>query len=279
MFEEFYEMYESEEQEVVALINRCIGGGFNWKGNFWEMTVVTLGIVSCDTGKVSTKEERLDWPVTDEERHSDKGWGRFQNEQICRLKIRRMKEEWAKDLVVQPWCISEVVKAHEDCPELQAVLDEYHKPVVIQDQVLGELTLDKDYGPLRGDSMVRKGCEPFSGGQRRRASPSWTRARSAAKKLLADCDTWDKAMRELAAKNLTELANNWLSQDEENPRNPETDPITEEELARRISLTSLSVTSGGSFTAWFDCDEMFTDHAVTVYGSLKKGLKTANIEG
>ena len=25
MFEEFYEMYEPEEQEVVALINRCIG--------------------------------------------------------------------------------------------------------------------------------------------------------------------------------------------------------------------------------------------------------------
>ena len=50
-------------------------------------------------------------------------------------------------------------------------------------------------------------------------------------------------------------------------------------MARRISLTSLSVTSGGNFTAWFDCDEMFTDHAVTIYGSLKKGLKTANIEG
>ena len=98
MFEEFYEMYEPEEQEVVALINRCIGGGFNWKGNFWEMTVVTLGMVFCDTGKVSTKEERLDWPVSDEERNSEKGWGRFGKEQICRLKIRRMKEEWAKDL-------------------------------------------------------------------------------------------------------------------------------------------------------------------------------------
>ena len=102
MFEEFYEMYEPEEQEVVALINRCIGGGFNWKGNFWEMTVVTLGVVFCDTGKVSTKEERLEWPVTDEERNSEKGWERFQNEQICRLKIRRMKEEWAKDLVAWP---------------------------------------------------------------------------------------------------------------------------------------------------------------------------------
>ena len=48
MFEEFYEMYESEEQEVVALINRCIGGGYNWKGKFGEMTVVILGIMFCD---------------------------------------------------------------------------------------------------------------------------------------------------------------------------------------------------------------------------------------
>ena len=110
MFEEFYEMYELEEQEVVALINRCIGGGYNWKGKFWEMTIVTLGMVFCDTGKVSIKEERLEWSVTDEERNGDKGWGRFQSEQICRLKIRRMKEEWAKDLVVRPWCISEVIK-------------------------------------------------------------------------------------------------------------------------------------------------------------------------
>ena len=279
MFEEFYEMYEPEEQEVVALINRCIGGGYNNKGGFWQMTVVTLGMVFCDTGKVTTKEERLEWPVTDEERNSDKGWERFQNEQICRLKIRRMKEEWAKDLVAWPWCISQVVKAHEDYPELQTVLDEYHKPVVIQDQVLGELTLDKDHDVFEGEIQWRGKDVLLSLEVNAESKPSWTRARSAAKKLLADCETWDKAMRELAAKNLTGLANNWLSQDEENPRDPETDPITEEELARRISMTSLSVTSGGSFTAWFDCDEMFTDHAVTVYGSLKKGLKTANIEG
>ena len=264
MFEEFYEMYESKEQEVIALINRCIGGGFNWKGNFWEMTVVTLGIVFCDTGEVTTKEERLDWPVTEEERNSEKGWGRFEKEQICRLKIRR---------------ISEIVNAHEDCPELQAVLDEYHKPVVIQDQVLGELTLDKDYDTFEGEIQWQEKNVLLSLEVNTESKPSWTRARGAAKKLLANCETWDKAMRELAAKNLTGLANDWLSQDEENPRNPETDPITEEEFARRISMTSLSVTSGGSFTAWFDCDEIFTDHAVTVYGSLKKGLKTANIEG
>ena len=190
-----------------------------------------------------------------------------------------MKEEWAQNLMVRPCCISQVVKAHEDCPELQAILDEYHKPVVIQDAVLGELTLDKDHDVFEGEIQWCGKAVLLSLEVNAESKPSWTRARSAAKKLLADCETWDKAMRELAAKELTGLANNWLSQDEENPRNPETDPISEEELARRISMTSLSVTSGGSFTAWFDCDEMFTDHAVTVYGSLKKGLKTANIEG
>ena len=161
---------------------------------------------------------------------------------ICRLKIRRMKEERAKDLVVRPWCISEIVKAHEDCPELQAVLDEYHKPVVIQDQVLGELTLDKNYDTFEGEIQWCGKDVSLSLEVNAESKPSWTRARSAAKKLLADCETWDKAMRELAAKNLTELANSWLSQDEENPRNPETDPITEEELARRISITSLRST-------------------------------------
>ncbi len=279
MFEEFYEMYEPEEQEVIALINRCIGGGYNNKGDFWQMTVVTLGMVFCDTGKVTTKEERLEWPVTDEERNSDQGWGRFKGEQICRLKICRMKEEWAQNLMVRPWCISEVVKTNEDCPELQAVLDEYHKPVVIQDEMLGKLTLNKDYDAFEGEIQWCGKDVLLSLEVNAESKPSWTRACSAAKKLLADCEAWDKAMRELAAKKLTGLANNWLSQDEENLRNPETDPITEEELARRIGMTSLSVTSGGSFTAYFDCDEMFTDHAVTVYGSLKKGVKDACIEG
>ena len=279
MFEEFYEMYESEEQEVVALINRCIGGGYNWKGKFWEMTVVTLGIMFCDTGEVSTKEERLDWSVTDEDRNGEKGWGRFRNEQICRLKIRRMKEEWAKGLVVRPWCISEAIKPHEDCPELLAILDERNKPVIIEDKVLGILQLNRDFDIFEGavswcgtEVILSLEVNPES-------KSSWSRARTAAKKLVVDMENWNKSMREFAANELTQLANDWLTQDEENSRDAKMNPITEEEFARRIFMTELTVTSGGSFTAFFDCDEMFADHAVTIYGSLKKGIIGTNIEG
>ena len=145
--------------------------------------------------------------------------------------------------------------------------------------MLGVLTLDKDYGAFEGEIKWCGKDVLLSLEVNAESKPSWTRACSAAKKLLADCETWDKAMRELAANNLTQLANEWLSQDDENARNPETDPITEEEFAWRIRMVNLVVTSGGSFTAYFDCDEMFSDHAVTVYGSLKKGVKDANIEG
>ena len=53
MFEEFYQKYETEEQEVIALIRKCIGAGYHKSDNsdFWEMTVITLGMVFCNTGK------------------------------------------------------------------------------------------------------------------------------------------------------------------------------------------------------------------------------------
>ena len=280
MFEEFYEMYESEEQEVIALINRCIGGGFNWKGNFWEMTVVTLGIVFCDTGKVSTKEERLDWPVSDEERNSEKGWGKFGEEQICRVKVRKLLDEYVPNHTTSEkfncWAVTELLESSISCPELEAVLEEYNKPVVIEDKILGTLTLNREFDMFE-TNFSWNGVEiSLALEVNPESKSSWSRARTAAKKLITEQEAWDKAMREFAAKKLTELANDWLVEGEENKV---TEPITEEIFAKRITLSELAITSGGSFTAWFDCDEMFTDHAVTVYGSLKKGLKTANIEG
>ena len=57
MFEEFYQKYETQEQEVIALIRKCIGAGHHKgdNGDFWDMTAITLGMVFCNTGKVQHK--------------------------------------------------------------------------------------------------------------------------------------------------------------------------------------------------------------------------------
>ena len=130
--------------------------------------------------------------------------------------------------------------------------------MVIQDQVLGELKLDKDYDTLEGEIQWCGKDVSLSLEVNAESKPSWTRARSAAKKLLADCDTWDKAMRELAAKNLTELANNWLSQDEENPRNSETDLSQRKNWPTDQHDEPVSPPAAAS-PPGLTCDEMFTD--------------------
>ena len=52
MFEEFYEMYEPEEQEVVALINRCIGGGYKSapKRSIWNGRSPTRSVTATRAG-------------------------------------------------------------------------------------------------------------------------------------------------------------------------------------------------------------------------------------
>ena len=93
---------------------------------------------------------------------------------------------------------------------------------------------------------------------------TWNAARSIAHNVMADRESWDNAMREFAAKELTELANEWRADDDEKEN---ADPITEEAFAQRITLSELSLTYEGDFTAYFDDDDMFWGHTVEVCGS------------
>ena len=63
----------------------------------------------------------------------------------------------------------------------------------------------------------------------------------------------DLEMRTFAADELTDLANNWAEDDEE---------ITEEDFANRICILELSVNTNGKYTAYFNTDNMFADHAI-----------------
>ena len=52
-----------------------------------------------------------------------------------------------------------------------------------------------------------------------------------------------------------------------------------DEFARRILLTEFTVSPGGRFTAWYEDDDMFWGHVITVDGTLKKGPVDAEIQG
>jgi len=245
MFEEFYQKYETEEQEVIALIRKCIGAGYHKSDNsdFWEMTVITLGMVFCNTGKVSIKEGRLKWPVTEEERNSEKSWGRLQQGQICRLKVRRLLDglvpEHTTPEQFNSWAVIDVLEPSVPCPPLEAVWEEYQKPVNIEDEVLGTLKLNRDFGLLDGKILWNEKEVSLALEIDLEDEETWDTVRSIAHKVMADRESWDKSMREFAAKELTGLANEWQADDDEKKN---ADPIAEEGFAQRITLSELSLT-------------------------------------
>lgn len=279
MFEKFYERYAPEEKEVIVLIQRTLGAGYDNRG-FGDMTVISLGMVFCDTGEVNIREGRLDWPVTEEEKNSEKSWKRFEREQIYRVKVRKLLDEYVPEHITPEkfncWAVTEVLEQSVSCPELEAVLEEYNKPVVIEDKVLGALTLNRELDMFEATFLWNGNEVPFMLEVNPESKSSWSRARTAAKKLVAEQETWDETMRKFAAKKLTALANDWLTEDEESK---DTKPITEDEFAKRITLSEISITPSGSFTAFYDDDDMFWGHAVEINGSLKKGIDNANIAG
>ena len=107
----------------------------------------------------------------------------------------------------------------------------------------------------------------------RRAKTPWTAAVVAMKQMVADQDAWTgRCERSLHGSS----PNSRASGASPPTRSPE---ITEESFARRIELRTIAMDADGSFSAYFDDDDMFFGHCVTAYGTLTDGVTAANMEG
>lgn len=276
MNDKFYERYSSEEQEVIVLIQQTLGASpFD---DQWEMLTTTLGMVFCANGKVDTKKGRLNWLVTEEQRSSPKTWNRFQKGQICRLKVRKLLDAYTpKNLTpdeFNAWCVVDVLEQKAACPQLEEVWAAYNKPVVIEDEILGTLTLNRDFDMFEGyfcwnETEISLMLEVDADDQ-----STWTDTCNTARSMVSEMEKWDQDMRAFSAKALTSLANDWMAEDDENAV-----PITEEIFAERISLSELSFSFEDSFTVYYEDDDMFWGHAIEVCGSLEQGIESANIVG
>lgn len=273
---DFIAWYVPEEEEKLVLIQTNISAGRSYMDNYWEAQTYALAMADAETGEVVSGRCYLSWPLTDKEREIGEYFNRFVKGNIYRINVRR----WRGDELSEPrWYVTQVLEAGVRCPALEKLWADYTKPIVIDDEVLGTLTLDREMSYFNGICKWMGKDIKISLDVDAEKPSSWTRAKNVMKKLLADQNTWDKALRGLAARKLTALANEWLADNEQTARDPEQEPITEVEFARRIFLTEFTVSPGGRFTAWYEDDDMFWGHVVTVDGTLKKGPLHADMQG
>ena len=273
---EWERTFEDEVREILVLL--AGGGGAGKRNGFWDVSHYFIAYVDCQTGALHTGDGRIVYPVSDEEHDAGGILDRFRREAVYRLKARKKIPHKVPEGVTassqNEFLIVEVLEEDPLCPALEEVLDEYRRPVVVTDEVLGELTLDKDLDMFEGGISWRGEDIDISLEVDSSSEDTWTAAVAAMKQMMTDQDRWDRDMRVLAARELTQLACEWReSADEEVPE------ITEESFAQRIELTSIAMDPDGSFSAYFDDDDMFFGHCVTAYGTLTEGVTAANMEG
>ena len=273
---EWERTFEDEGREILVLL--AGGSGAGKMNGFWDVSHYFIAYVDCQTGALHTGDGRIVYPVSDEESDAGGILDRFRREAVYRLKARKRIPHKIPEGVTassqNQFLIVEVLEEDAPCPALEEVLAEYRRPVVLNDEELGELSLDKDLDTFEGE-ILWCGEQIFMVLEVDAADEgTWADARRAMKVMLAEQDRWDRDMRASAARELTELACEWReSADEEVPE------ITEESFARRIELRSIAMDADGSFSAYFDDDDMFFGHCVTAYGTLTDGVTAANMEG
>ena len=273
---EWERTFEEEVRELLVLVAGSSGAAK--RNGFWESAYSYLAYVDCETGALCADEGRLVYPISDEENAAGNVLGRFRNEEIYRVTARKkILQELPEGMSASSQnrlLVVEVLEENPPCPALDEVLAEYRRPVVLNDEELGELSLDKDYDTFEGviswrDEEIDISLEVDSSSE-----DTWTAAVQAMKQMLVDQNKWDRDMRAFAARELTELACEWReSVDEEVPE------ITEESFAQRLDLTSIAMDPDGSFSAYFDDDDMFFGHCVVVYGTLTDGVASAVMAG
>ncbi|ERH27488.1 MULTISPECIES: DUF2262 domain-containing protein [Actinomycetaceae] len=274
--EEWECTFEKDAREILVLL--AGGAGAGKRNGFWDVSHYFIAYVDCQTGALHTGDGRIVYPVSDEEHDAGGILEHFRREAVYRLKARKKIPHEVPEGVTASWrnqfLIVEVLEENASCPALEEVLADYRRPVVVTDEVLGELTLDKDLDMFEGEVLWRGEQICVSLEVDAADEDTWADARRAMTVMLAEQDRWDRDMRASAARELTELACEWReSADEEVPE------ITEESFARRIELRSIAMDADGSFSAYFDDDDMFFGHCVTAYGTLTDGVTAANMEG
>ena len=273
---EWKRTFEDEAREILVLLTGSSGA--SKRNGFWEAAHSYLAYVDCETGALCADEGRLVYPVSDEEYSAGGILGRFRDEEIYRVtarkKIPQELPEGMSASAQNQFLIVEVLEEDPPCPALEEVLAEYRRPVVVTDDVLGELALDKDLDMFEGEVLWCGEQICLSLEVDVANEDTWADARRAMKEMLAEQDRWDRDMRVFAARELTELACEWReSADEEVPE------ITEESFARRIELRSIAMDADGSFSAYFDDDDMFFGHCVAAYGTLTDGVTSVVMQG
>lgn len=284
--ENFSKNYKEEVQEMLVLTEEHVGGASSWVEGIWMPSVQFLASADLNSGEINGGRGQLCWLAKDGDRD---GWVfNLKPFTVYHVKCRRQKEENEQnDIPAQRenrYMLVEVVGRELQNEGLLKVLEEYKKPVWIEDALCGKFELERAYNwfsarlPwLTGECSVSLECDEEGG-------TTADGALAAFREIYADLGKWDQEFCAFAAAELTELANEWQDEDdyddgEDTAGGNAPGPITEEIFSKRISIGEFTIDAKGNYTVYYEDDDMFFGHVIVIDGNIRDGMRSADIAG
>ena len=144
---DFIALYAPEDEEKLVLIQDGVSADKSFLDTYWAAHTHALAMADVQTGQAISGRCYLSWPLTDKERDAGDYSKRFTKGQIYRIKARG----WKGDALYEPqWYVTEVLEEGVPCPALEEIWAEYTKPILLEDEVLGTLTLDREMSIFEG---------------------------------------------------------------------------------------------------------------------------------
>lgn len=285
--EDINKRYHTEEKEFLVM---TVGGTYGSKigdKDYWNKSIAILGYVEVESGRTSSIKSSLDWSVEDYQSDNN-----FPNGDIIyRIKGRLPKlldggEPWINnEKRMSSLYVTEIISKNEKNEFLENLLTEYKKEVSINSEVLGKFILNKDIEQYETENDVEWcGDDIKISLDSEDDDADEMLVLAVAEEFYKNRQEWDRKIREFAAHEMTELANDWLESeyDDDDESDEETETvreITEKEFAERISTCDISFNSNGDFSVFYDDDDMFWGHTIIVQGNVKTGFESAEMFG
>ena len=273
----FMSEYYTEEKEIIILTSPntsgCSKAGVS---TLWTASASLLAYVDAN-GKLENGEGRVVWPITEAEYKDKSNWyNKLCPETTYRLKVRELIDKTVPEgrlpSFYNRFMLVEILEKDPQITELTDVLTEYRRPIYLTDDTLGKFCLNKHLKFFEGKinwlgNNVRVYLDINMNDE-----ATWQASLENIRHLFLQQKQLDADFRSFAANKLTVLANDWRESDE-------TPKITQANFAKRISINSISIDYDGHYSMYYNDDDMFYGHSVTVAGDLANGPKSANIEG
>ena len=278
-YKKFSHAFKDTEEEIIVLLSDTGGGAGKSNGdNYWTAVEHLLAWKSLATEEIHVGDGRLNWLITEEnEKTQGCAWPfNMQSGGIYRLRVRdlidRTVPEGKLAEFYNRFYVLEVLESHVQCEELLNIQKDYRKPVIVEDQQLGTFVLNKDYSCFSGKVKWNDQNISVSMEVNKNDRCTWEQVFENLRFLFNNMQQKDLEFRQYAAEQLTELANDWL-QDEED------DEITEDLFVSRINLVELAMDYNGYYSLYYNDDDMFWGHIIDIVGSIETGPTSADIAG